>query len=115
MKFAKLFPGRIHRFLAVLRLRRASWLSLFVPFVLLHTAWASPPLDINSPQVQTVMALQERVTDEWMRHSGVLGTAVGLDSDGRPALVVYIDRDAVRAAEIVGILPKSIDGVKVLA
>ncbi len=61
------------------------------------------------------MAIQDRVTDEWMRQPEVLGTAVGLDSDGLPALVVFIDRKAARAAEVVDSLPKSLDSIKVLA
>jgi len=75
---------------------------------------ANPPL-LNSahPSVRTVAAVQREVTDDWMRQSEILGTAVGLDGSGRTSLAVYVDRDAPRAAQVVRSLPEQVRGVAV--
>lgn len=59
------------------------------------------------------MAVQHEVTANWMRQSEVLGTAVGLDAAGKPALVVYVDQDASNAGEVIRNLPRSLRGVGV--
>jgi hypothetical protein len=73
------------------------------------------PLLLNSahPAVRAVAAVQQEVTAEWMRQPEVIGTAVSLDANGRPALAVYVDRDSARAAEVVRGLPAQIGGVGV--
>ena len=48
-----------------------------------------------------------------MRQAEVLGTAVGLDAAGKPALVVYVDQDASNAGEVIRNLPRSMRGVGV--
>ncbi|HMJ05221.1 MAG TPA: hypothetical protein VK474_03100 [Chthoniobacterales bacterium] len=76
---------------------------------------ASPPglLDETHAAVRGVMAAQEQVTAQWMQQREVLGTAVGLDAAGNPALIVYVDRDAVDAAEIARSLPARVAGTGV--
>ena len=76
---------------------------------------ASPPglLDNNHAAVRAVMAAQQQVTDQWMQQREVLGTAVGLDAAGKPALVVYVDRDAENAAEVARSLPAQVAGTGV--
>ena len=78
--------------------------SLFLAF---GTAQAAPPgvLDASHPSVRAVMAAQEEVTAKWMAQDGVLGTAVGLDAAGEPALVVYVDRDVDNVADVVRSFP----------
>ena len=80
------------------------------------TTFAAPPagvLDDTHANVRAVMAVQHEVTANWMRQSEVLGTAVGLDAAGKPALVVYVDQDASNAGEVVRNLPRSLRGVGV--
>jgi hypothetical protein len=80
------------------------------------TTFAAPPpgvLDDTHANVRAVMAVQHEVTADWMRQPEVLGTAVGLDAAGKPALVVYVDQDASNAGEIVRNLPRSHRGVGV--
>ncbi len=62
-------------------------------FVAFGSQAATPPglLDNNHAAVRAVIAVQHEVTAEWMRRPEVLGTAVGLDAAGAPALVVYVD------------------------
>jgi hypothetical protein len=76
---------------------------------------ASPPglLDNTHAAVRAVMAAQQQVTGQWMQQREVLGTAVGLDAAGHPALVVYVDRDADNAAEVARSLPTQVSGTAV--
>lgn len=76
---------------------------------------ASPPglLDNSHAAVRAVIAAQQEVTAEWMQRPGVLGTAVGLDGAGAPALVVYVDRDAENAGDVARSLPTQARGVGV--
>jgi hypothetical protein len=59
------------------------------------------------------MAVQHEVTGNWMQQPEVLGTAVGLDAAGKPALVVYVDQDAGNAGEVIRNLPRALRGVGV--
>jgi hypothetical protein len=80
------------------------------------SALAAPPsgtLDRTDARVRAVMAVQDEVTANWMRQPEVIGTAIGLDDTGSPAMVVYIDRDAPRASEVVQGIP-SIRGMSVM-
>ena len=80
------------------------------------TSFAAPPagvLDDTHANVRAVMAVQHEVTANWMRQAEVLGTAVGLDETGKPALVVYVDQDASNAGEVIRNLPRGHRGVNV--
>ncbi len=70
-------------------------------------------LDRTDARVQAVMAVQNEVTADWMRQPEVIGTAIGLDETGSPALVVYVDRDAPRASEVARDLPPTIRGTNI--
>jgi hypothetical protein len=79
-------------------------------------ALAAPPagvLDETHANVRAVIAVQQEVTADWMRQPEVLGTAVGLDGAGHTSLVVYVDRDSVRAGEVIRSLPQQVRGVGV--
>ena len=78
-------------------------------------ALALPPglLGNDHPAVQAVIAVQKTVTDTWMQHSEVLGTAVSVNDSGDPVLAVYIDRDAAKAGDVIRDLPKHVNGVEV--
>lgn len=80
------------------------------------SAFAAPPagvLDNTHANVRAVMAIQQEVTADWMRQPEVLGTAIGLNDGGNISLLVYIDRDAGRAGEVIRNLPRDIRGVSV--
>ena len=86
--------------------------SLFVPLSLS----AAPPagvLDLSNASLRAVIAVQHQVTADWMRQPEVLGTAVGVDVNGTPALTVFIDRDAANAGEVIRNLPRDIRGIGV--
>ncbi len=74
-----------------------------------------PPeeLAFDHPQVKAVIAVQDSVTRDLIRISGILGTAVGLDDKGAPSLVVYVDQDSPSKADIVRSLPPRLRGVGV--
>ena len=59
------------------------------------------------------MAAQQEVTDAWMQQAGVMGTAVGLDNSGEPALVVYVDREAENVGDVIRSFPPQVRGVGV--
>ena len=90
----------------------AALASLLVP---LSLSAGTPPglLDSNHPAVRRAISAQQEVTADWMQNPGVLGTAVGVDAAGTPALVVYVDRDLENAGEIARSLPAQAHGVSV--
>jgi hypothetical protein len=77
------------------------------------SAQADPPLDNNHPAIRAAIAVQDEVTDEWMKQVEVLGTSVGVDNASAPALTVYIDRDASNAGEVIRNLPANVRGTAV--
>ena len=77
------------------------------------SAQADPPLDNNHPAIRAAIAVQNDVTDEWMKQPEVLGTSVGIDGVAEPALTVYIDRDAANAGEVIRGLPANLRGTAV--
>lgn len=100
------------QFLRALVALSAGVLSGFVSL----NALAAPPagvLDETHANVRAVIAVQQEVTADWMRQPEVLGTAVGLDAAGHTSLVVYVDRDSVRAGEVIRSLPQQVRGVGV--
>jgi hypothetical protein len=96
--------------------RLCKGLAAFASLLLPLSLSAGTPLgllDVNHPAVRTVLSAQQEVTPNWMQTPGVLGTAVGLDADGNPALVVYVDRDEANAGEIVRSFPAQTHGAGV--
>jgi hypothetical protein len=65
-------------------------------------------LNNDHAAVRAVINAQQEVTNQWMQRSEVLGTAVGLDANGNPALVVYVDRDAEHAGDVARSLPAKV-------
>ncbi len=87
-------------------------------FALAINAWANPPeqvLDSTHAKVKSVMAVQRDVTRDLMRQPEILGTAVGLDDQGEPALVVYVNRKSAAAAETIHQFSPRIKGVALRA
>lgn len=77
---------------------------------------AAPPagrLDLTHANVRAVLAVQHDATPDLMSKPEILGTAVGLDATDSPALIIYVDRDAETAGEVVRNLPHSLRGVGV--
>jgi hypothetical protein len=66
-------------------------------------------MDKANPQIQAVMAIQNRHTPLLMSLPDVVGTATGLTDDGRPAIMVFT-RYKVGA----GVIPEILDGVPVV-
>ncbi|MBA2430616.1 MAG: hypothetical protein H0V56_00695 [Chthoniobacterales bacterium] len=80
------------------------------------SAFAAPPagvLDHAHAAVQAIMAVQAQETGRLMSSLEILGTAVGLDGAGNPALVIYVDRDAENVGDVVRSLPPRMRGVGV--
>jgi hypothetical protein len=84
-------------------------------FLAINFSVAAPAgnLDLNHPEVRAVIAVQDEVTPGLMQRPGILGTAVGLDAVGNPALVIYIDRDVANVADLIRSLPANIRGIGV--
>ena len=92
MKFARLFIGAIHG---------VGLLALFA-FSPVH---AQPAFD---PGLQRAIEVQERHTDSIMTNPGVVGTAVGRDIHGTPAVLILVEKTGAPG------LPGTLDGVPVL-
>ena len=71
----------------------------------------SPPegLSMSHPQVQAVVAVQGRHTDDLLQSPGIVGTATGLTRDGELALLILFQSAPSDA------VPERIDGVPVRA
>jgi len=69
-------------------------------------------LDASNPQIQSVMAVQDRYTLDIMALQDVIGTATTVDENGEPAIMVLVttpeSADAMRAA------PMQLEGVRVV-
>ncbi|MDH3455646.1 MAG: S1 family peptidase [Gemmatimonadota bacterium] len=65
---------------------------------------------MSNPQVQSVMAVQNRHTEKLMADPDVIGTATTLGDDGRPAIMLLVTSRATWADA-----PKTIDGIAVKA
>ena len=91
--------------------------TVFVALVSL-IAGAEPPGEMLLPdhaRVKPVLALQSAVTSELMGWPDVLGSAVGLDEAGQPALVVFVDGNGPSHQEVVRALPALLGGIPVRA
>jgi len=102
----------INRFIRIVSKLAVTFVSVFVPL----GAWAAAPagvLDDTHAAVRAVMAVQGEVTPDLMRQAEILGTAVGVDASGNPALTVYVNRDAANAGEVIRNLPREFRGVGV--
>jgi len=79
-------------------------------------AWAAADLDVSHAAVRAVIAMQNKVTGALMGNlqDDVIGTAVGLDPAGNPALVVYADEAGPNAGNIHAAMPAAINGIPVV-
>jgi hypothetical protein len=66
-------------------------------------------LDKTNPQIQAVMAVQNRHTKKLMADPDVVGTATGLTASGKPAIVV-LAKKMLQA----GLIPESLEGIPVV-
>src|SRR5437867_7348423 len=75
---------------------------------------AAPPaaeiLDLTHANVRAVLAVQSAATPDLMKWPDVLGSAVGLNEAGQPALLVFVDRDGAAQADVVRALPPALGG-----
>ncbi|MCA9732088.1 hypothetical protein KC799_08155 [candidate division KSB1 bacterium] len=68
----------------------------------------------SNPQVQNVMEIQLRHTDELMAKEGIVGTATGLTEDGKPAVLILTEFDIVENALAKGMakpVPDELEGI----
>jgi hypothetical protein len=65
-------------------------------------------LEYSNPQVQAVMAVQNRHTPDIMQVNGVVGTATALDADGNVIIKVLLEKPLQP-----GLIAESLDGVQV--
>ncbi|MEP6603771.1 MAG: hypothetical protein ABJB69_07485 [Spartobacteria bacterium] len=70
-------------------------------------------IEKNHPRLRAAIEAQREVTGGWMRNADVIGTAVTVDPAGNSALVVYVNREAAKAADAVRSLPVQWRGVPV--
>ena len=66
-------------------------------------------LDASNPQIQAVMAVQDRHTQSLMAIPDVIGTATTVDENGEPAIMVLVTTDAAMKAS-----PTNIEGIPVV-
>ncbi len=73
-------------------------------------------LSADNPQVQAVMAVQNRHTAELMKDKNIVGTATGMTDDGKPVIMLLLETpvQTVKGARSVYALPTSIEGVPVI-
>jgi hypothetical protein len=66
-------------------------------------------LSTANPQIQAVMAVQDRHTQSLMANPEVIGTATGLDADGHPAILVLVTTEGAMKAS-----PSDLEGIPVV-
>ena len=81
-------------------------LAVLVAILVAGLGWAAGPPS-PPPGLARAIAAQQAHTDALLANPGVVGTAVGLGADGRPAVKIY-----TRSAQVRG-LPATLDGVQV--
>src|SRR2546427_12945857 len=47
------------------------------------------------PDIAATIDVQNRITPDLLRHTGVIGTGTSVDESGKPVVVVYTDRTGV--------------------
>ncbi len=67
--------------------------------------------DKANPQIQAAMTVQDRHTDILMAEPGIVGTAIGLNEHGRPAILVFAKSFELAKAAFI---PSKIEGVPVV-
>jgi hypothetical protein len=72
-----------------------------------------PGFALDNPAAQKVIAVQKLVTVDLMKQPEILGTAVSEDSDGSPALLVFVNSEAKNYGEVMRALPPALKGVNV--
>ncbi len=55
-------------------------------------------LSMNNPQIKALVPVQKKYTPELMQKQGVIGTAIGLDENGKPAILVLTKTDILAQA-----------------
>lgn len=65
-------------------------------------------LEMSNPQVQAVMAVQDRHTPDLMAINGVVGTATGISEAGDLVIKVYVEKAVGR-----NLIPEALDGTPV--
>ena len=88
--------------------KKLSLVSIVVAVMLLALA-ASPALGGNGNGVENAKRAQEKVNQKVLSNKDVVGTAVGLDSEGNAIVRVFTAKSGV------GGIPKEQDGVKIVA
>jgi hypothetical protein len=99
----------IHRFIRIV----ISTVAAVSCGVFCLTALGGVPLDETHAAIRAVIAVQEEFTPSFMQQPEILGTAAGVDAGAVPALLVYVDRDAANAGEVIRNLPRDVRGVGV--
>ncbi|MCU0646254.1 MAG: hypothetical protein MUC94_18605, partial [bacterium] len=74
---------------------------------------AQEPIQLSKahPQIQATMVIQENNTPDLMKNPEVVGTAVTLTADGKPAIMVMTKTDKLKIGKDI---PEMIDGVPVV-
>jgi len=73
-------------------------------------------LSVEDPAVMNVMAVQNRHTPEIMKDNNVVGTATGLTSDGRLAIMVFLEKSNTppKGLKSTSSIPDNIEGIPVV-
>ena len=68
-------------------------------------------LSPDNPQIRAVMAIQDRHTEEIMSKPGVVGIATGLNADGQPAIIIFMESQTLAKKAF---LPDEFESVPVI-
>jgi hypothetical protein len=67
----------------------------------------------SNPEIQAVMAVQNKYTKELMSNSNIVGVGTGLNSEGKPAIIVFSKyelTDKSKRAQLLGNVPNTLEG-----
>jgi hypothetical protein len=73
-------------------------------------------LSADDPAVMSVMAVQNKHTGDLMKDKNVVGTATGMTTDGRLAILVFLEKSASQSKDIktISSIPDNFDGIPVI-
>lgn len=81
----------------------------------LSAAGVPEAITLNHPKVREVIPIQEEYTPQLMQQPEILGTALGQDTDGEIALIIYVNSESKNLGEVMRAIPPTLKGKRVRA
>jgi hypothetical protein len=95
--------------------RRTFFCTLAAAVFLFGIRTRAADLSETHASVRAVVAVQKEITQDLMQLENILGTAVGIEDDGKASLVIFVERDGPNTAAALHAIPAELRGIMVKA